>query len=486
MANGLESDDKTGRQMTGISKSAGAVACALVVGGLGVQMPQDESGAKVREYTIDADFFPDEGRMSATVDMEFLAGSVTEDTLVFYLHGELNVERVEAGGRPLEVVQDLVFNENDYSNVARQVRFAASDIDPAGFIRVSYSGHFNPSVVAAISNYMRVDSDGVFLRSLGYSLWFPVFVESWRDSYEVSFSSVTIRTPPEFKAVFAGQHVRDYEEGGRRVSEWHAPRLNLFDAQCTARRFDVVSDGGFFLYHLRDSLAGANAAEILAFSSRLKSLYQTHYRRDVTADQIHVMQMPEYGNIASGNVIGIDDEVWSQFEVTAWQSTTVAHELVHSFVRLPHSAEFGSFVIEGFPSYFHLPAMAEILGEDWYQDYVRRVEDQYLSKRETGRGRRGEPLPPEKPILEIGTDEISEYKDTFVLNDRVRLFFDYLRRQLGSDGFFRLASDLMNREMLDYESMVAVIEAFLPGSGEGVYRWLRTSEYPEEFRLEAR
>ena len=122
------------------------------------------------------------------------------------------------------------------------------------------------------------------------------------------------------------------------------------------------------------------------------------------------------------------------------------------------------------------------MGEQWYQEYMQNVEDAYVNKRETGRSRRGRALPPEKPILEISTAEISTYKDTFVLNDRVRLFFDYLRNRLGKEGFFRLTSNLLNHDLLDYETLVADIEMFLPNSSDVVYRWLKTTEFPEDYR----
>ena len=462
-----------------------AIAGPALLGCLVLGLPLETDGVKVDDYAIDAEFFPEQGRMNATVDISFVPGTVTDDTLVFFLHGELRVDFIEFDGQRVEPIQERVHHTDDYSSMANRVKVGIEEVVSTEGMRVGYSGYMNPSVVGAISNYMRIDSDGVFLRSLGYSIWFPVFVTTWRDSYEVSFSKVTIRTPPEFRAVFAGEQVREYAEGGSNVSEWSAPKLDLFNAQCTARRFDVMADRGFRLYHLRDSTAQQKAADILSFSQQLETLYQSHYRHGVSTSQMHVMQMPRYGDIASGNVIGISDGVWNEFEVTAWQSTTVAHELVHTFVQLPRSEEMGAFVIEGFPSYFHLPAMAEILGEQWYRDYMGAVEAAYLSKRETGLSRRGKELPPEKPILEIRTDEISRYKDTFVLNDRVRLFFDYLRRRLGNDGFFQLTSDLLNHDVLDYATLLADIETYLPGSGNDIVRWLKTTEFPDDFRADA-
>lgn len=465
-------------------RPVGMAACTLTFAILGTMLPVAARAARVESYFIDAVFEPAEGRMRAEAEVRFVPGTLTEDTLVFYLHGELLVDSVKVGGSRVRAEQERVLHKDDYSLVGNRIEIAVHDLDLSEGLRIGYSGYFNPSVAGAMSNYMRIDGDGVYLRSLGYSLWFPVFVERWRDSYDVSFPLVTIRTPADFSAVFAGNRIREYEEGGLRVSEWTADCLSLFNAQCTARRFDVLIDGGFHLYHLRDSAAREMAGEILAFTSRLESLFRANYRRGVSVAQLHIMQMPRYGDISSGNVIGISDAVWYQFEVTAWQGRTVAHELVHPFVQAPCTDDMGAFVIEGFPGYFYLPALAEILGEQWYRDYLARVEESYVQKRETGKGRRGDTLPPEKPILEIDYDEIGVYKDKFVLNDRVKLFFDYLRRSLGGERFFEFSSDLLNRDMLDYDIFAAVVESYLPGGGDVVRRWLKTTEYPVELRAD--
>jgi len=464
------------------ARAIGSVALALALTVFDPATSAPAEAFRVRSYSIDATFEPAHGRMSAVAEVRFDPASVTGNTVAFYLHGELRVDSIKVAGNRITAVQKLVYHEDDYSRVANRIEVDVGDLDLSDGLLVGYSGYFNPSVVAAISNYMRIDGDGVFLRSLGYSIWFPVFIDSWRDSYEVSFPSVTLRTPPEFRAVFAGDRVRELEEDGNRVSVWSAQKLELFDAQCTARRFDVLIDGGFQLYHLRDPVAREMAGGILAFASRLESFYQAHYGRDVSASHFHILQMPNYGDIASGNVIGISDAVWNQFEATAWQGRTVAHELVHPFVSPPRSNELAAFVIEGFPSYFHLPGLAEILGEQWYGDFLDRVERGYIDKRETGRSRRGATLPPEKPIVEIGHGEIGVYKDLFVLNDRVRLFFDYLRRQMGNERFLRFSSDLLNRELLDFDVLVAVVEAHLPDSGDDVRRWLKTTEFPDRWR----
>ena len=465
-------------------KLIGLAALGLTCVVPGTMLPATSSAATVESYVIDAAFVPAEGRMRAIADVRFVPGSVTGDTLVFFLHGELRVDSVVTAGSRIDASQNLVFHKDDYSLVGNRVEVATRQLGLSASLRIAYSGYFHPSVVSAISNYMRIDGDGVYLRSLGYSLWFPVFVKSWRDSHDASFPVVTLRTPADFSAVFAGNRVREYQEGGLRVSEWAADRMNLFDAQCTARRFDVLTEDGFHLYHVRDSSARQMAGRIMAFTRRLESLCRTNYRRGVVVAQLHIMQMPRYGDISSGNVIGISDAVWHQFKATAWQGRTVAHELVHRFVRVPCTDDMGAFVIEGFPSYFHLPVLAEILGEQWYGDYLENVELSYARKRETGKDRRGDSLPLEKPILEIGYDEIGEYKDRFILQDRVALFFDFLRRRMGKEGFLRFSSDVLNRELLDYDLFVAVVESHLPGSGEEVRRWLKTTEYPVDLRAD--
>jgi hypothetical protein len=463
-------------------RSTGTAVFALVFAVLNAGWPESAPAARVQSYVIDAVFEPQARRMRAVVDVRFVPGTVTGDTLVFFLHGELRVDSFEVAGRSVDARQGLVFNADDYSSVANRIEVDVQGVDLSGGVRVGYGGLFNPSVVRAPSNYMRIDGEGVYLRSLGYSLWFPMFVQGWKNAYDVAFPHVTLRTPADFTAVFTGDLVRRYERDGMAVSEWKADRASLFDAQCTARRYDISSDGEIRLYHLQDPVAREKAGEIAAFVNRLQSLYEAHYRSGVAVSQLHILQMPKYGDISSGNVIGISDAVWNRFEPTAWQGRTVAHELVHPFVAVPHSDEMGALVVEGFPSYFYLPALAAVLGEQWYRDYIAGIEQAYVQRRATGENRRGEPLPAEKAIMDISYDEIGVYKDRFVLNDRVKLFFDYLRRRMGSERFLDFATDLLNREMLDYAALASAAESYLPGCGDDIRRWLTTTGYPDEFK----
>lgn len=90
---------------------------------------------------------------------------------------------------------------------------------------------------------------------------------------------------------------------------------------------------------------------------------------------------------------------------------------------------------------------------------------------------------PEKPLLEISADELSTYKDTFVLDDRALLLFDYVRRQLGPERFFDLTRGLFGQPELTAASFEATLVRFLPDARDAIHRWLHTADYPPEFRL---
>jgi hypothetical protein len=440
---------------------------------------------KVSTYELDVSFYPETASMEGHAFVRFEPAEVDPRTLTFFLHGELFVESIHAGGHSLDVKQDQVLYDFDYSLVATRVRVELQGKSLENGLNVTYSGSFNPSAARSPSDYMRIDSDGVFLRAYGYSLWFPTFLEAERDSYPVSFSKVTLRTPLDFETVFVGRKVAEREESDQRVTEWVAEGVDLFAAQCTAQRYSVTAHGGYFLYHHEDDASRQAAERILLFAKQLNAFYKNVYKKEADAPQFHIMEMPRYGDISSGNVVGINSELWTELDETSYPARVLAHELVHPFVHVytDRSDPLAALAVEGFPSYFHLPIMAELLGEDYYQSYMRRTEERYLQKKASGVDRRGDPLPPEKPLLEIGEDEIGTYKDLFLLSDRALLFFDYLRRQMGHDLFFAFTRDLFNRKELDLRTFEATVLEYLPEAGEDLDLWLRSTEYPEEVRL---
>jgi hypothetical protein len=431
---------------------------------------------------------PAEQTLAARVEMRFPGTPPgprgAADTLVFRLHGELWVDSVAVGGVPAPFTQEPRFWELDYALVANEVRVPLEGLDLSRDVTVRYAGPMHASRARSPSDYMRIDADGAALRGYFYSPWFPVRDEGM-DPRPISFERVEIDTPEAFTAVFTGDRLEERVAGGRRVSTWRAPDLPPADAQLTARRYDRIEGEGVTLYALPDSASRAAADGLLGTVEAWQAFYRSHYGTPRGGAQLHVLEMPRFGDIASGNVIGIARDGWTSFDPGSWQGRTLAHEMVHAYVQVPTPSTdpIYALVIEGFPSYFHLPALEATLGTAWYRGWVAATDSAYVERRLTGRGRRGAQLPVEKPIDAITPDEIGAYKDAFVLNDRVPLFLDWVRRRLGDDAFFAWARELFSRETLSRDAFVASLAPRLGAGGADDLRlWLSTTEYPDRFR----
>jgi hypothetical protein len=464
---------------------AAFIGCLLCVVSTGVEA----ATTNVRAYRIDATFQPSAQSMSAEAQVEFADAPGRDPTdrareLVFYLHDGLEVLSIKVGNRSVDFRQNKVPYDYNYTTKATRV-VVPLDVSaaPVHDMTVSYAGTFSASDARSPSDYMRIDADGVLLRSYGYSLWFPVFLEAGKESEPVTFPEVTIRVPEAFTPVFVGNRVADERTDGQRVSRWRADGVDLFAAQLTARRFVITSGGGIHLYHEDNEASRKSANSIVDYVKRLHELYAAHYNPARRFEQVHVMEMPRYGDISSGNVVGISGDVWRQFETNQWAKRALAHEFVHPFVQVPtkRSDPLFALMIEGFPSYFHLPILAELEGEDFYDEFLNRIENSYLEKRKSGKDGRGNPLPPEKPLYDIKPDEVGLYKDVFVLGDRALLFFDFLRRQPEKANFSRFTRELFAQANLDHAAFEALIRGHFALSAEDLSVWLRSNEYPDRF-----
>jgi hypothetical protein len=409
------------------------------------------------------------------------------DTLRFYVHGELNVTAVQIDGRVPEFSQEKVFYRYNYSMVANQVSVSLDGMKGETSVSIEYAGFFYPSFVRGASEYMRIEPDGVYLRSYGYSLWFPVLLEDRSDPLqEVIFKAVRITTPAKLKTVFTGSRVREWVQNGLRTSEWTTGRVPIFAAQCTARPYEIFEQDGIFIYHMPDPRSRLNAERIRKFSGQVLELYALRYRQIQENPQYHIAEMPNFASdISSGNMIGLTSHTWHNFQDDVHHKTTIGHEYVHPFVntRVETTDPLFALSLEGFPSYFHLPIMGELLGESWYREYMSRIEKAYLQRKETGKDGRGNQLPVEKPLASLTADDIPTYKDTFLLNDRARLFLNYLLRRMGKETFYAFSRDLFRLGALDMLRFKTLIEKHLPGSGKDVRVWLERNDYPERFHL---
>lgn len=444
-----------------------------------------DSTVVVSHYSLSATFIPDNARIEATSAIRFAGSGSFPDTAVCFLHGELNVDSARIGTRVITVGQTPVFYDYDYSLIATQVSVPLGGASRDSVLSIYYSGYFHPSNARSPSDYMRIDEDGVFLRAYAYSLWFPIFVPAGRDCPRASFDRVSLRVPEEFRPVFTGTLKSDSIKDGWRITEWSAADISLTEAQCTAQRYTVTTAGNCSVYCYSDSTSKAAGAQILQFTSAMNELYNKYYRKGTAGEPLYVIEMPRYGDISSGNVTGLTASTWKLFADDANAKRALAHELVHPYTAVPvdRSDPMYCYAIEGFPSYFHLPVLAEVLGTDVYDRFIDWMEKLYLEKRQTGRTRWGA-VPPEKPLLAIKADELSTYKDEYVLDDRALLFMNYLYRHLGRKRFFTFTSDLLNKKKLTAETFRQTVLKYLPGATAEVNLWLSTTEYPDRFHLD--
>ena len=446
-------------------------------------------------YEISVTFFPENAVMYgisvepdnymsgvATVTI----GSLQTDTAVFWLHGELMVDSVTVDGKACTFASEDVFYTRNYSSIAN--RTVVSGIIPGDnlTLKIWYSGFMNPSRTRSLSDYMRIDrEEGVYLRSYGYSLWFPVFADDGGDRGRADFRRVTVDLPAGFRAVITGNLISELEENGRYRSVWHPGVTDIFDVQCTAAPFMVLEKNGIRVCY-RDS--GEAAEAVLSYVARLRDFCSERLRPYADNRVFHIMEMPRYGNISSGNVIGLDTESFQTFKEMTWPKSIIAHELVHPYVQLPLAADnpFYPFFIEGMPSFFQVYLLSGTLSPDIYnrEEVMRRVEKSYIRKREAGTDSRGNALPDEKAILDLGADDISRYKDTFVLNDRMWLFMYDLWTRMGDSGFNSFLGELLALDDIDYPLLESIVVSYLPDYSGRLHTWLRTTDFTDAMMIQ--
>lgn len=438
--------------------------------------------SEAQSYAIDLTYSPSSGRTSITAEVK-LKPEPQAKTVVFYLHDELKVTAVRIGGKSVSFRQTTVPYDYSYDTKAARIEVETDGRDPGEGLEVVYNGWFSPSKARSPSDYMRGDHDGLFLRSYAYSLWFPIFAEDRTGFPPVNFEKVRISAPKNYRAAFIGNEISRTERNGMATATWQATAVGPYDAQLTIRPFAVDHCGGLDAYHLTDSASADAAGRVCDEAGKLLAFYSSHYRAKAASRSILLVQEPAYGDIAGANMIGLADERWRQIKSDGDEVETLAHELVHAFVQTPtpKSDSLYVFQVEGFPSYFHLPALASVLGEDWYGHQLDRIQKLYLERRTTGK-MGGEKMPPEKPILTIGPEEIGTYKDVFVLNDRALLFWDYLRRKMVRQDFDALVRELTASPEVTTKSFFGLIATHAPALQSDAHRWLETTDYPNEFR----
>ncbi len=466
--------------------------CLLVITNFYITQAQ-----KVSDYTIAVHFFPEDAQMWGypVANKSFMKGqakvefsALDDEVLTFYLHGELKIDSITSNHTTLEYNSEKIFYDIDYSNVGLKTTITSHAAITDHTLTVYYSGFMNPSRARSLSDYMRINkAEGVFLRGFYYSLWFPVFQKSDTadDDYEVNFKQIQVKLPKAYHAAVTGKLLGETIEDDIYTAIWQPGKIKLSDIQCTAKPFEILSRDNIFVYYTDDRQSGEN---IIDFTQKLKQLFYSNFRNVQNAAALYIIEMPEYGNISSQNVIGISSDLYKGFNTDLFSQLTIAHELVHPYVTIPIAKDnpFSALVVEGFPSYFHLYGLTKISNHTKDFDlkrYMQRVEKSYLAKKETGKDRRGNKLPPEKPILEITFDEIGLYKDVFILSDRANLFLYHLWREMGEAQYDQFLKALFQFDSIDYDKFAGLVIQYLPNYGDNLHLWLNTTDYPDSLRV---
>ncbi|ALO16173.1 hypothetical protein L21SP5_02549 [Salinivirga cyanobacteriivorans] len=396
----------------------------------------------------------------------------------FYLHSELRIDSIMLKGETIKYQTGKVPYRYNYNGLALKVKLEPTRSFKNSELIVFYSGFFHPSKVRSLSDYMQIDkSSGVFLRGYGYSLWFPVFISSNEDAYTTNFQRISITVPEKFSCVLNGRHLEKKIIHSKRISTWNPGYKNIKNIQVVAAPFQKTAKKHIKFYHQTD---GKNKSRVIAFIDSLQNFYSNTYQEPDQNQNIYLVEMPEYGNITAGNMIGITTEVIENFNSSLSARATIAHELVHAYVHMPvqKSNPMYAFIIEGFPGFFHLYALDQLLPEKEFslKAYMKKIKAAYAKKQNTGKDRWNNELPEEKPILAIQADEIGNYKDRFILNDRVRLFLYDLYLKMGKKKFEIFIKQVLNGKITQYEDFADAITAFLPGYEQQVYFWLKTTD----------
>ena len=448
---------------------------------------------KATNYIIDIEFFPKDSQMWGykVSNDAFVRGSAIvtlsepiKEATTFYLHGEFKIDSIYSGNHKIEFQTEKIFYKNSYSLVALKTQIKSSRIVNQE-IEISYSGFINPSRSRSLSDYMKIDKkEGVYLRGYGYSLWFPVFLNTGSDTYATNFEKVSVTTPKKMKTIVNGKRLGETIEREQRKTLWSPGKIDISNIQCTARNYDKEEKNNITVYHIGDK---EQADKIIDFTNELKAVFFSSLKKTHHTKELYIIEMPEYGNISSDNVIGISKDIYQNFENDLYSKLTIAHELVHPFVVIPVSKEnkFSALISEGFPSFFHLYGLAKMTTQKTFdiKSYMRRVESRYIQNKKTGTDRRGNTLPKEKPILEISFDEIGVYKDRFILSDRAILFLYKLWELMDDKKYDDFLSSLFKKQEIDYATFENLVTRFLPNYQKELHLWLKTNDYPERIRL---
>lgn len=438
-------------------------------------------------YDISAAYDPGTAVFKARSTVTF-APRTAFAMFTFDLHSELQVTSVRAGGLDLACKQETVFYPDNFSMTANEVTCDARGADLSKGVEISYEGMINRSIARGMSEYYRGDSTGLYMRGWPSVLWMPIFLKNGMTFPQAPHVHATLRAPKDFTTIMAGEYLSRRIEGDQAIDEWRAEGLSYYDLQYASHRYTRTNAPGIGVFSFADRQSLQSGRAIADFAREVLSRYHHLYRSDPRGGRTtYVIELPQFGDIASGNVFGIQEARWRDFSFNSPSAVTLAHELVHPFVQMatPTTDPLYALSIEGAPSYFMLPVIGAMRSRDYYNERLDALQRKYLERRKPGAADDAGPLPREKPLFSMSVADVGTYKDRFVLADRALLFWDYMRRTMGEARFNAWVKDITNADKMTAVDFYRSISRYAPKLVSDARIWLETTDYPERFKRPA-
>ena len=370
--------------------------------------------------------------------------------IALYLHSELKLTSVTAeNDRPIEIETRLIPHDWSYTKSLGEHSLVLAAPIASGESQVfhlSYEGSFSPCCLRGPSDFMRIDDGGAYLRGIGYSLWFPVSVCDGIDA--ASRFRIRLDVPSPWMGVAFGNLERMEKSAERSLSWWETQSpFKHIQAQLFASSFEAIKGENLTVFAKQGN--ARIARKLMTFGDQLLDSFASTFGSMDEASRNFVVETCPYGCIASGNVIGLDPDVFQRVGASPIDFETydlIAHEFVHGYVTpwIDRASPGAALLLEGFPSYFHVPSVTDVLGDAYHEWFFRRAWLSYrdgLKHQTEGIG--GSAIPTDKPLLDIKIEEIPYYKDRFLLSDKFPILLDQLRTRIGSDTFLEASKGFL-------------------------------------------
>jgi hypothetical protein len=438
-----------------------------------------------------------EGRARVTV-RNTGPGALSE--LRFFLHPELRLRSVtDSTGRDLTFAIELIAAPFSITLSAFQVT-VSRQLEPgaAATLEFAYDGWLNPSGIRAArdesysDSFLGVRADVAFLRSVGYTFWFPSPHADYAGLNDLADYRLELDIPDRFRPIAFGVLLSEQTADGRNVSVWQTRRpINLLAPCIFLDKWVVTETGTLRLCYHGDPQSKEAARAYAKVAEPLLAFFRGHYSAGLAIPDAPMafaeLNIP-MGAYAAPGVVGLSRDGFLEI-LTADQETQyglfswLGHEMVHEYVLTPTdlAAKGQAIIQDGFALYCHLPGLWRVLGEEFEQWDLRRRWRSYEEGLDTGR-LSGTPVPPHVPLAEITLEQYyAGYKDFWLTDDKLQIILHRLQRHVvGDKAFLRGFARYLEQHRQTPATLDAFRTALEEASGldlrDFFHRWFCTTE----------